>query len=61
LSRRRAFCDATADEFLRMMSAHHRAGGLSRFMVTLARQALRLEQQLEQLAFRQMRFGSRKH
>src|SRR5579859_3314566 len=42
-------CDANADEFLRMMSAHPVLA--AKVMVTLARQALRLEQQLEQLAF----------
>jgi CRP/FNR family transcriptional regulator, cyclic AMP receptor protein len=45
-------CDATADEFLRMMSAHPVLA--AKVMVTLARQALRLEQQLEQLAFREV-------
>lgn len=45
-------CDATADEFLRMMSA--RPVLAAKVMVTLARQALRLEQQLEQLAFREV-------
>jgi CRP/FNR family transcriptional regulator, cyclic AMP receptor protein len=45
-------CDATADEFLRMMSAHPMLA--AKVMVTLARQALRLEQQLEQLAFREV-------
>jgi CRP/FNR family transcriptional regulator, cyclic AMP receptor protein len=42
-------CDATADEFLRMMSAHPVLA--AKVMVALARQSLRLEQQLEQLAF----------
>src|SRR5260370_4414084 len=45
-------CDATADEFLRMMSAHPMLA--AKIMVTLARQALRLEQQLEQLAFQEV-------
>ena len=45
-------CDATADEFLRMMSAHPVLA--AKVMVTLARQAVRLEQQLEQLAFREV-------
>lgn len=45
-------CDATADEFLRMMSAYPMLA--AKVMVTLARQALRLEQQLEQLAFREV-------
>jgi CRP-like cAMP-binding protein len=45
-------CDATAEEFLRMMSAHPVLA--AKIMVTLARQALRLEQQLEQLAFREV-------
>ncbi len=45
-------CDATADEFLRMMSAHPVLA--AKIMVTLARQALRLEQQLEQLAFQEV-------
>jgi CRP/FNR family transcriptional regulator, cyclic AMP receptor protein len=45
-------CDATADEFLRMMSAHPMVA--AKVMVTLARQALRLEQQLEQLAFQEV-------
>jgi CRP/FNR family transcriptional regulator, cyclic AMP receptor protein len=45
-------CDATADEFLRMMSAHPLLA--AKIMVALARQALRLEQQLEQLAFQEV-------
>jgi CRP-like cAMP-binding protein len=45
-------CDATADEFLRMMSAHPILA--AKIMVALARQALRLEQQLEQLAFQEV-------
>jgi CRP/FNR family transcriptional regulator, cyclic AMP receptor protein len=45
-------CDATADEFLGMMSAHPVLA--AKVMVTLARQALRLEQQLEQLAFQEV-------
>jgi CRP/FNR family cyclic AMP-dependent transcriptional regulator len=45
-------CDATADEFLRMMSAHPMLA--AKVMVALARQALRLEQQLEQLAFQEV-------
>jgi len=45
-------CDATADEFLRLMSAHPALA--AKVMVTLARQALRLEQQLEQLAFQEV-------
>jgi CRP-like cAMP-binding protein len=45
-------CDATAEEFLRMMSAHPVLA--AKIMVTLARQALRLEQQLEQLAFQEV-------
>jgi CRP/FNR family transcriptional regulator, cyclic AMP receptor protein len=45
-------CDATAEEFLRMMSAHPMVA--AKVMVALARQALRLEQQLEQLAFQEV-------
>jgi CRP-like cAMP-binding protein len=45
-------CDATAEEFLRMMSAHPILA--AKVMVALARQALRLEQQLEQLAFQEV-------
>jgi CRP-like cAMP-binding protein len=45
-------CDATAEEFLRMMSAHPMVA--AKVMVTLARQALRLEQQLERLAFQEV-------
>lgn len=45
-------CDATGEEFLRMMSAHPMLA--AKVMVALARQALRLEQQLEQLAFQEV-------
>lgn len=45
-------CDATAEEFLRMMSAHPMVA--AKVMVGLARHALRLEQQLEQLAFQEV-------
>ena len=49
LEKHTCVCDATADEFLRMMSAYPVLA--AKIMVTLARQALRLEQQLEQIAF----------
>jgi CRP-like cAMP-binding protein len=45
-------CDATADEFLRMMSAHPILA--AKVMVALAGQAMRLEQQLEQPAFQEV-------
>src|SRR5258708_27445531 len=41
-------CDATADEFLRMMSAHPMLA--AQIMGTVARQALRLQQQRRQVA-----------
>jgi CRP-like cAMP-binding protein len=45
-------CEATAEEFLRIMSSH--PGLAAKVMVAMARQALRLEQQLERLAFQEV-------
>ncbi len=45
-------CEANADEFLRLVSAHPLVA--ARVMVAMARQVLRLEQHLEQLAFQEV-------
>ena len=45
-------CEASADEFLRIMSSHPLLA--ARVTIAMARQILRLERQLEQLAFQEV-------
>jgi len=45
-------CEATADEFMRIMSGHPALAG--KVIVTIARQAFHLEQKLERLAFEEI-------